>query len=140
MNKDFWEAVKAQLPSIRACLEVQSPLVKIIEDSFVVRIVSLASDAEDLKERLKAKLEEIYRNETRKTYVTKTEKVSLEHLTLLKKIRFVEKLKEKNKELEIKLDTEAEEIYFEGPQQLFLEVTKKFHEQISGMVEKKLSV
>ena len=140
VNKDFWEAVKAQLPSIRACLEVQSPLVKIIEDSFVVRIVSLASDAEDLKERLKAKLEEIYQNETRKTYVTKTEKVSLEHLTLLKTIRFVEKLKEKNKELEIKLDTEAEEIYFEGPQQLFLEVTKKFHEQISGMVEKKLSV
>ena len=140
VNKDFWEAVKAQLPSIRACLEVQSPLVKIIEDSFVVRIVSLASDAEDLKERLKAKLEEIYQNETRKTYVTKTEKVSLKHLTLLKKIRFVEKLNEKNKELEIKLDTEAEEIYFEGPQQLFLEVTKKFHEQISGMVEKKLSV
>ena len=139
VNKDFWEAVKAQLPSIRACLEVQSPLVKIIDDSFVVRIVSLASDAEDLKERLKAKLEEIYQNETR-TYMTKTEKVSLEHLTLLKKIRFVEKLKEKNKELEIKLDTEAEEIYFEGPQQLFLEVTKKFHEQISGMVEKKLSV
>ena len=139
VNKDFWEAVKAQLPSIRACLEVQSPLVKIIDDSFVLRIVSLASDAEDLKERLKAKLEEIYQNETR-TYVTKTEKVSLEHLTLLNKIRFVEKLKEKNKELEIKLDTEAEEIYFEGPQPLFLEVTTKFHEQISGMVEKKLSV
>ena len=139
VNKDFWEAVEAQLPSIRACLEVQSPLVKIIDDSFVVRIVSLASDAEDLKERLKAKLEEIYQNETR-TYMTKTEKVSLEHLTLLKKIRFVEKLKEKNKELEIKLDTEAEEIYFEGPQQLFLEVTTKFHEQILGMVEKKLSV
>ena len=139
VNKHFWEAVKAQLPSIRACLEVQSPLVKIIDDSFVVRIVSLASDAEDLKERLKAKLEEIYQNETR-TYVTKTEKVSVEHLTLLKKIRFVEKLKEKNKELEIKLDTEAEEIYFEGPQQLFLELTTKFHEQISGMVEKKLSV
>ena len=139
VNKDFWEAVKAQLPSIRACLEVQSPLVKIIDDSFVVRIVSLASDAEDLKERLKAKLEEIYQNETR-TYMTKTEKVSLEHLTLLKKIRFVEKLKEKNKELEIKLDTEAEEIYFEGPQQLFLEVTTKFHEQILGMVEKKLSL
>ena len=52
----------------------------------------------------------------------------------------MEKLKERNKELEIKLDTEAEEIYFEGPQPLFLEVTTKFHEQISGMVEKKLSL
>ena len=51
----------------------------------------------------------------------------------------MEKLKERNKELEIKLDTEAEEIYFEGPQPLFLEVTTKFHEQISGMVEKNLS-
>ena len=140
VNKDFWEEVKAQLPSIRACFGVQSPLVKIIDDSFVVRIVSLASDAEDLKEKLKAKLEEIYQKETRKTYVTKTEKVSLEHLTLLKKIRLLEKLKEKNKELAIKLDTEAEEIYFEGPQPLLLEVTTKFHEQISGMVEKKLSL
>ena len=139
VNKDFWEAVKAQLPSIRACFGVQSPLVKMIDDSFV-RIVSLASDAEDLKEILKAKLEELYQNETRKTYVTKTEKVSLEHLTLLKKIRFVEKLKKKNKELERKLDTEAEEIYFEGSPPLFLEVTTKFHEQISGMVEKKLSL
>ena len=64
----------------------------------------------------------------------------MEYLTLLKKIRFVEKLNERNKELEIKLDTEAEEIYFEGPQPLFLEVTTKFHEQISGMVEKKLSL
>ena len=64
----------------------------------------------------------------------------MEYLTLLKKIRFVEKLKERNKELEIKLDTEAEEIYFEGPQPLLLEVTTKFHEQISGMVEKKLSL
>ena len=140
VNKVFLEAVKAQLPSIRACFGVEPPLVKIIDDSLVVRIVSLASDAEDLKEKLKAKLEEIYQKETRKTYVTKTEKVALEHLTLLKKIRFVEKLKEKNKELEIKLDTEAEEIYFEGPQPLFLEVTKKFHEQISDMVEKKLSL
>ena len=58
--------MKAQLPSIRACFGVQSPLVKIIDDSFVVRIVSLASDAEDLKEKLKAKLEEIYQKETRK--------------------------------------------------------------------------
>ena len=140
VSKDFWEAVKAQLPSIRACFGVQSPLVKIIDDSFVVRIVSLASDAEDLKEKLKAKLEEIYQKETRKTYVTKTEKVSLEHLTLLKKIRLLEKLKEKNRELEIKLDTEAEEIYFEGPQPLLLEVTTKFNEQISGMVERKLSL
>ena len=64
VNKDFWEEVKAQLPSIRACFGVQSPLVKIIDDSFVVRIVSLASDAEDLKEKLKAKLEEIYQKET----------------------------------------------------------------------------
>ena len=140
VNKVFLEAVKAQLPSIRACFGVEPPLVKIIDDSLVVRIVSLDSDAEHFREKLKAKLEEIYQKETRKTYVTKTEKVSLEHLTLLKKIRFVEKLKEKNKELEIKLDTEAEEIYFEGPQPLFLEVTKKFHEQISDMVEKKLSL
>ena len=140
VNKDFWEAVKAQLAVIRACFGVEPPLVKIIDDSFVVRIVSLSSDAEDLKKKLKAKLEDIYRKETRKMYLKKTEVVPVEHLTLLKKIRFVEKLQEKNRELEIKIDTEAEEIYFEGPQPQFLEATMKFHKQYSGMVEKKLSL
>ena len=140
VNKDFWEAVKAQLADIRACFGVEPPLVKIMHDSFVVRIVSLSSDAEDLQKKLKAKLEDIYRKETRKMYLKKKEVVPVEHLILLKKIRFVEKLQEKNKELEIKIDTEAEEIYFEGPQPLLLEVTTKFHEQISGMVEKKLSL
>ena len=140
VNKDFWEAVKAQLAVIRACFGVEPPLVKIIDDSFVVRIVSLSSDAEDLKKKLKAKLEDIYRKETRKMYLKKTEVVPVEHLILLKKIRFVEKLQEKNKELEIKIDTEAEEIYFEGPQPQFLEATMKFHKQYSGMVEKKLSL
>ena len=140
VNKDFWEAVKAQLADIRACFGVEPPLVKIIDDSFVVRIVSLSSEAEDLKKKLKAKLEDIYRKETRKMYLKKKEVVPVEHLTLLKKIRFVEKLQEKNKELEIKIDTEAEEIYFEGPQPQFLEATMKFHKQYSGMVEKKLSL
>ena len=140
VNKDFWEAVKAQLADIRTCFGVEPPLVKIIHDSFVVRIVSLSSDAEDLKKKLKAKLEDIYRKETRKMYLKKTEVVPVEHLILLKKIRFVEKLQEKNKELEIKIDTEAEEIYFEGPQPQFLEATMKFHKQYSGMVEKKLSL
>ena len=140
VNKDFWEAVKAQITDIRACFGVEPPLVKIIDDSFVVRIVSLRSDTEDLKKKLKAQLEDIYRKETKKMYLKKTEVVPVEHLTLLKKIRFVEKLQEKNKELEIKIDTEEEEIYFEGPQPQFLEATMKFHKQYSGMVEKKLSL
>ena len=140
VNKDFWEAVKAQITDIRACFGVEPPLVKIIDDSFVVRIVSLSSDTEDLKKKLKAQLVDIYRKETRKMYLKKTEVVPVEHLTLLKKIHFVEKLQEKNKELEIKIDTEEEEIYFEGPQPQFLEATMKFHKQYSGMVEKKLSL
>ena len=140
VNKDFWKAVIAQLSAIHACFGVEPPLVKTIEESFVARIVSLSSDAKKMEEKLKTKLEEIYREETRKTYVKKKEDVPVEHLTLLKKIKFAEKLQEKNKELEIKLDTEAEEIYFEGPQQQFMEATMKFHKQISGMVEKKLSL
>ena len=140
VNKDFWEAVKAQLADIRACFGVEPPLVKIIDDSFVVRIVSLSSDTEDLKKKLEAKLEDIHRKETRKLYLKKTEIVPVEHLVLLKKIRFVEKLQEKNKQLEIKIDTEAEEIYFEGPQPQFLEATMKFHKQYSSMVEKKLNL
>ena len=101
VKKDFWEAVKAQLPGICACLGVEPPLVKMIDDSFVVRTVSLKPDAKDLKENLKAKLKEIYRKETRKTYLEKKEKVLAKHLTLLKSVRFVEKLREKNTELEI---------------------------------------
>ena len=140
VKKDFWEAVKAQLPGISACLGVEPPLVKMIDDSFLVRTVSLKPDAKDLKENLKAKLKEIYRQETRKTYLEKKEKVLAKHLTLLKSVRFVEKLREKNTELEIKLDTKAEGIYFKGPQLHVLEATTKFHEAISGIVEKKLNL
>ena len=49
VNKDFWEAVKAQITDIRARFGVEPSLFKIIHDSFVVRIVSLSSDTEDLK-------------------------------------------------------------------------------------------
>ena len=141
VNKDFWEAVKVQLSSIRACFGVDPPLVKTIDESFVARIVSLSSDANNFEDKLKAKLEEIYREETRKTYLKKkVPNVAEERLVLLKKIKFVEKLQEKNKELEIKLDTDAEEIYFEGPQPQFIEATMKFHKLMSDMAEKKLSV
>lgn len=141
VNKDFWEAVVTQLSSVRASLGVDPPLVKTIADSFVARIVSLSKDVKDYEEKLKAKLEEIYREETRKTYLKKkVPNVPEERLILLKKIKFVEKLQEKNKELEIKLDTEGEEIYFEGPQPQFTEATMKFYKQMSDMVEKKLTL
>ena len=141
VNKDFWEAVVAQSSSISACLGVDPPLVKLIDDSFVARIVALSSDVKDSEEKLKSKLAEIYREETRKTYLKKkVPNVSEERLILLKKIKFVEKLQEKNKELEIKLDTEGEEIYFEGPQSQFTEATMKFYKQMSDMVEKTLTL
>ncbi|KAL9963045.1 hypothetical protein ACROYT_G032208 [Oculina patagonica] len=141
VNKEFWEAVVAQLSSVRACLGVDPPLVKSIADSFVARIVSLSKDVKDYEEKLKAKLEEIYREETRKTYLKKkVPNVPEERLILLKKIKFAEKLQQKNKELEIKLDTEGEEIYFEGPQPQFTEATMKFYKQMSDMVEKKLTL
>ena len=141
VNKDFWGAVLAQLSSIRACLGVDPPLVKTIDDSFVARIVSLSSDVKDYEQKLKSKLEEIYREETRKSYLKKNvPSVPEERLMLLKKIKFVEKLQEKNKELEIKLDIEGEEIYFEGPQPQFTEATMKFYKQMSDMVEKTLTL
>ena len=141
VNKDFWKAVVAQLSSVRACLGVDPPLVKTIDDSFVARIVSLSTDVKDYEKKLKAKLEEIYREETRASYIKKkVPNVPEERLILLKKIKFVEKLQEKNKELEIKLDIEGEEIYFEGPQPQFTEATMKFHKLMSDMVEKKLTL
>ena len=106
----------------------------------MVRIVSLSSNAGDFREKLKPKLEEIHQEETRKTYLKKTVKASIEHLTLLEKTRFVKKIKENNNKLEIRIDTEEEEIFFEGPQPQFLEATKKFHAKISEIIEKKLSL
>ena len=141
VNKDFWEAVVSQLPTIRTCLGVDPPLVKLIDDSFVARIVSLSSDVKGYEEKLKCKLEEIYREEIRKTYQKKkVPNVPEERLILLMKINFVEKLQEKNKELEIKLDTDGEEIYFEGPQPQFKEAIMKFYKQMSDMVEKTLTL
>ena len=141
VSKDFWEAVVAKVPSIPTCLGVDPPLVKTIPDSNVVRIVSLGTNVKSNEEKVKSKLEEIYREETRKTYLKiKISNVPRKHLILLKKIKFAQKLQEKNKELEVKFDTEGEEIYFEGPLPQFTEATMKFNKQIADMVEKKLSL
>ena len=141
VNKDFWEAVVAKVPSIRTCLGVDPPLVKTIPDSNVARIISLKADVKSNEEKVKSKLEEIYREETRKTYLKKTiPNVPEERLILLKKIKFAEKLQEKNKELEIKINTEGEEIYFEGPQPQFIEATMKFEKQMADVVDKKLTL
>ena len=141
VSKDFWEAVVAKVPSIRTCLGVDPPLVKTIPDSNVVRIVSLGTNVKSNEEKVKSKLEEIYREETRKTYLKiRISNVARKHLILLKKIKFAEKLQEKNKELEVKFDTEGEEIYFEGPLPQFTEAILKFNKQIADIVEKKLSL
>ena len=141
VSKDFWEAVVAKVPSIRTCLGVDPPLVKTIPDSNVARIISLKADVKSNEEKVKSKLEEIYREETRKTYLKiRISNVARKHLILLKKIKFAEKLQEKNKELEVKFDTEGEEIYFEGPLPQFTEATMKFNKQIADIVEKKLSL
>ena len=141
VDKDSWRAVVAQLPSIRACLGVDPPLVKLIDDSFAARIVSLSTAVKDYEEKLRSKLEDIYREETRKIYLKKkVPNVPKEHLILLEKIKFVGKLQENNKELEIKLDTKGEEIYFEGPESQFTEATTKFLKQMSYMVEKNLAL
>ena len=141
VNKDFWEAVVAKVPSIRTCLGVDPPLVKTIPESNVARIISLKADVKSNEEKVRSKLEEIYREETRKTYSKKKiADVPEERLILLKKIKFAEKLQEKNKELEIKINTEGEEIYFEGPQPQFTEATMEFEKLIKNMVEKKVTL
>ena len=141
VNKDFWEAVVAKVPSIRTCLGVDPPLIKTIPDSNIARIISLEADVKSNEEKVKSKLEEIYREETRKTYLKKKiPNVPEERLILLKKIKFAEKLQEKNKELEIKINTEGEEIYFEGPQPQFTEATMEFEKLLQNMVEKKVTL
>ena len=141
VNKDFWEAVVAKVPSIRTCLGVDPPLVKTIPDSNVARIISLKADVKSNEEKVKSKLEEIYREETRKTYLkNRISNVARKHLILLKKIKFAEKLQEKHKELEIKFDTEGEQIYFEGPKPEVTLATIRFFNQMTRMVEKKLNL
>ena len=141
VNKDFWEVVVAKVPSIRTCLGVDPPLLKTIPDSNVVRIVSLGTNVKSNEEKVRSKLEEIYREQTRKTYVKeKIPNVPEGRLILLKKIKFAEKLQEKNKELEIKINTKGEEIYFEGPQSQYTEATMKFEKLMKNMVEKKVTL
>ena len=137
VNRDLWESVKAQLSSICAYLGVDPPLVKTIDDAFAVRIVSLSTDVEDYEKKLRSKLEEIYRAETRKA---QREDVPKERLILLMKFKFVEKLQEKSKKLKIKPDIEGEEIYFEGPERHLKEATEMLQKEMSGMVERKLTL
>ena len=135
VNEDFWEAVVAQLSSIRACLGGDPPLVKTVDHTFAIRIVSQSTAVEGYEKKLRSKLEEINREETRKT---RREHVPEDRLFLLMKIKFVEKVQETNRKLMIKVDTEGEEIYFEGLQRHVSEATEMLQQQMLDMVEKKL--
>ena len=142
MQSEYIEQVQnylSEFARVRTCLGVGPPMVKTIPDSDIARIAS--SDVKSNEEKVGSKLKEIYHEETRKTYLRKKIlKVPIERLILLKKTKFAEKLREKNKELEIKINTEGEEIYFKGPQPQFTEATMKFYKQMADMVEKKLTL
>ena len=140
VKKEFWEAVKTQLFDVRACLGINPPLIKPLDESFRARVICMSTDAKGFEDQVKAKLEEIYREEIRKTYFKLSKSISKERIILLKKIKFAEKLEQHNNELEITLDTEAEEIYFEGPQKQFKDAAMKFHKLGQNIVEKKLSI
>ena len=61
-------------------------------------------------------LEIIKREKIRKTYVNETRRnVNHSHLLFLQQIGFVEQMKCKHSELEVTLDLQKDEIYFEGP-------------------------
>ena len=138
VNKDFWKAVRDQVASIRSGLGDDPPLIKVVDSSFTLRIVCLSSEFKTYEEKLRVKLEEIYAEDTRKTYLK--EKIPNVPEELLKKVKFAEKLQLKNKDLVVRLDSETKEIYFEGPKPQFTEATMEFHKLISEMVEKKLNV
>ena len=139
-KKESWDAVKTQLSNIRASLGIDRPLIKSVDESFCLRVVSKSSDAKVFEDQLNAKLNEIYREETKKAYLKFTKSISEERLILLKKIKFAEQLQQHNKELEIKLDTETEEIYFEGPPKQFKEAVMKFHKLDQNILEKETNV
>ena len=138
VNKDFWKAVRDQVASIRSGLGDDPPLIKVVDSSFTLRIVCLSSEFKTYEEKLRVKLEEIYAEDTRKTYLK--EKIPNVPEELLKKVKFAEKLQLKNKDLVVRLDSETKEIYFEGPKPQFTEATMEFHKLISEMVEKKLNL
>ncbi|XP_068707156.1 protein mono-ADP-ribosyltransferase PARP14-like [Montipora foliosa] len=140
VKKEFWEAVKTRLFDVPACLGVNPPLIKPLDESFRARIVCMSSEAKAFEDQVKAKLEEIYREETRKTYLKFSKSISKDCIILLKKIKFAEQLQQHNKELEITLDPEAEEIHFEGPPEQYNEAAMKFHRLDENLVEKKLIV
>ena len=127
--REFWEAVKTQLSSIRACFGVDPPLIKTIDDAFVTKLVCLTSDAKTFEDQLKEKLEEIYDAETRKNILTK------ERLILLK-MKF--KLQEINEGVEVKLEPEADGTNSEGSHSVKAKV--KFNKLALDVVEKKLNL
>ena len=138
-KKEFWHAVKTQLSNIRACLGIDPPLIKLIDASFCLRIVSNSSDEKVFEEKLNAKLNEIYYAE-RKSFLKFTTSVPKERFILLEEIKFAEQLQQRSKELEMKLNAEAGEIYFEGPGEQLKEALIKFIQIHQNIVEKQISV
>ena len=134
--KDFWQTVVAHVP-----LGFDPSLLKISDNTHSLRIVCLKTDLKGNEEKVKNKLKELYLKEIRKAHINnKIEIVPKERLILLKKLKFVENLKEKNREIEISLDFEKGELGFKGPQQQLVEAIVKFQDHMNDMVEKSLKL
>ena len=127
--KDALHRLTEKLPEGKALCQ-QNEAKKEIE------VVCLESDKEVVSKSVKEFLKIIEKEEIRKTYKKETVRnISNEHVQLLDQIGFVEEMKSKHSELEIILDKEKRELYFEGPREQFTDSKIRYFHVMNAITE-----
>ena len=116
LDESLKAAVIDALPRLVDVVPDDKALGKLVEGEQKFEMIWLKEDRENLSQSVKGFLEIMKKEEIRKMYMKETRRnVNHNHLLLLQQIGFVEQMKSKHSELEVTLDLQKDEIYFEGP-------------------------
>ena len=138
LEGDYLEGVVARLAEIRESMEHR--VVRITAGENCLRMVCDASNVEKYKEEIHKVLETIIKEEVKKTYKSATiPNLPEEYLALLNKLQFLEKLEEKNQDLEVNVDPESGDIYLEGPPDQFRDANMALRRQITQIASRSIA-
>ena len=141
LEESIHNAISVELPRLAEMVSPEKALWKQIEQKQELAVVSLQEETTAVLQSVREFVERIKKEEIRRTYKKETVRnINHGHLLFLKHIGFVEKMKEKYTELEVMLDVEKSELYFEGPRDQFVHAKFKYFQTIGTISEKILDL
>ena len=141
LGESVQAAISAALPRLAEMISPEKALLKHVHGKRKPGVVCLEEDRENVSQSVNEFLEIIKKEEIRKRFKKETVTgISQHRLQLLEKIGFVEKLKDKYSDVEVILDLEKREFYFEGPHEQFTDAKITYLDTMKAISEQTLGL